>query len=356
MRQDVNFLTVGTDGRVYYTKPGIATAVSGLTNMFYFYLQSGAVFRIVRDPASTATYCRVYASDGNDTVWMTLTFDFSLTAWCDLTEPLRSLVDRAIPVNTPAPAGTAGITVGFEMYDNTDALLSSISLTARIIDCLDYSFEDTASPWWPGVPEVIRLPYGGSPRITLPTMGDSGEMTTVVKVYYNSTLLYSATLDNIGCPVTMLNTGNLIVMESGSGEVCRTRIEIEDCSTDTLALTWWSPELGGWKTAAAKIVSAGVGNDNLSEFDREFGHHSAGRGRQYLRCRFPLLTLREWMWYRDIALSDEVIVSADRYVAPANVMTEFDSALILNATNEVWKPTDCKDLTFDVCTMEAWSL
>lgn len=86
--------------------------------------------------------------------------------------------------------------------------------------------------------------------------------------------------------------------------------ELVDCMDDKLLLTWWSVEDGFYKSRVADIVGGGSDQLNAIDYIHDFEDRTAKDADTYVAARFATLTQRDYEYYRDLLMSDEVYVIA----------------------------------------------
>lgn len=88
------------------------------------------------------------------------------------------------------------------------------------------------------------------------------------------------------------------------------RFELVDCMDDKLLLTWWSVEDGFYKSRVADVVGGGSNQLNDIDYIRDFENYTNKDADTYVLSRFSNLTQRDYEYYRDLLMSDEVYVIA----------------------------------------------
>ena len=107
--------------------------------------------------------------------------------------------------------------------------------------------------------------------------------------------------------------------------------------------------------AHADFVSMVTGTVRECKWSRKFDH--SGLEKQYyaqlqwyymLGARFPLLTLRDYMYFRDIMLSDEVYVVEQDTVSYDGTAAEIRKAVRVSGSLPAWRVNDVKDFEFTI--------
>lgn len=88
------------------------------------------------------------------------------------------------------------------------------------------------------------------------------------------------------------------------------RFELVACMDDKLLLTWWSVEDGFYKSRVADVVGGGSNHLNAIDYIRDFQNYTNKDAETYVSSRFENLTQRDFEYYRDLLMSDEVYVIA----------------------------------------------
>lgn len=348
MRRYTNIATFSDGSTLEIGKPGITYKASPLT--LWLFCQSGIIFRIKKGSSSTAVAMDVTVTDSNsDTVVTHYSFAFGDLIYADITDIVKSMVLRTLPVAI-RQAGTSLGGIVFELFDTDSLSVGAASMEATAIDALDYAYEDVLSGQCPGVPEHIRL--HGSAWLTLPALGSSGQSTVIVKYGGNS-----ATLDNAGQAATLPAStvpSTYILVDNGD-DIARCEVELIDCTDDSVTLRWWSVELGGWKTCAWDVLEVGQDGDRVTLFDRIYDRNAASDASNTLRLRVPLCTHNEWAWLRDIAISDQVEMLGSEKIAVGGA-TDVWRSVVVEQQSSTHKMREDKDFEIVITTAEASSL
>lgn len=340
--------TLSDGSKVKSGKPGI-TYKKGNPKLLYMFVQSGIVIAIEKGALSTADHTVVtITSAGGEAVQITYSFAYGGTIYADITDVVRSMVIRTLPTSsTPSSVGTALTGLDVELFDDTDTAVDNTSFDVRAIDGLDYAY-DSPGAKWPGIPDRVRL-YTITP-LTFLTNGSDGESTVVAK---NGT--YIGTLDNNGQAATFLSAANTFEVVDNGVVAASCEIEWVDCESDKVTLRWWSPELGGWKSYVWDVVEQGQDVDRVTLFDRLFARNAAANASLWLRLRAPLCSMRDWLWLRDISVSDEVEM-IDMEKIETGGSTNVWRSVTVSPASSAWKIRDIKDFDIVVTTAEASSL
>lgn len=321
----------------------------GTPDLLYMFCQSGIVLAIEQGALSTADHAvlTITSADG-DTVKMSYSFAYGTTINADITDIIKSMVKRTVPVSpAPVSVGTALSVVDVELFDSDDSPVDNASFAARAIDALDYATESPSTGLWPGVPDRVRV--SGHP-VTFLANGSDGEATVTVKNGTNA-----ATVDNNGQAVTFSGPLTAYEVVDNGNTAARCVLETVECISDNVVLRWWSPELGGWKSCVWDVVEQGQDVARVTLFDRMFARNAAAEASIWMRLRSPLCSVRDWAWLRDISVSDEVEM-LDTEKVETGGSTDIWRSVTVSPSSTAWKINDVKDFDIVVTTAEASSL
>lgn len=346
-----HFTTIETlsDGSVIKIgKPGI-TYKPGTPDLLYMFAQSGVVLAVEAGPSSPADHAvlTITSADG-ETVKMSYSFAYATTILADITDIVKSMVKRTVPVSsTPVSVGTALFVVDVELFDSDDIPVDNASFGARAIDGLDYATESPADGFWPGVPDRVRV---SGHAVTFLANGSDGEATVTVKNGTNA-----AIVDNNGQAVTFYGPLTAYEIVDDGSTAARCIFDAVDCFSDKAVLRWWSPELGGWKSSVWDVVEQGCDVARVTLYDRMFARNAAAESSIWMRLRSPLCSVRDWAWLRDISISDEVEMFVTEKVETGG-STDLWRSVTVSPSSTAWKINDVKDFDIVVTAAEASSL
>ena len=348
MRQFTTLETLSDGSKIKIGKPGI-TYKPGTPDLLYMFCQSGIVLAIEQGALSTADHAVVtITSAGGEAVQITYSFAYGGTIYADITDVVRSMVVRTLPTSsTPSSVGTALSVVDVELFDSGDNPVDNASFAARAIDGMDYATESPSDGFWPGVPDRVKV--SGHP-VTFLANGSDGEATVTVKNGTNT-----ATVDNNGQAVTFYGPSTAYEVVDDGDTAARCILEAVDCTSDKVVMRWWSPELGGWKSCVWDVVEQGQDAARVTLFDRMFARNAAADASLWLRLRSPLCSVRDWLWLRDIAVSDEVEMLVTEKVETGG-STDIWRSVTVSPASTAWKINDVKDFDIVVTAAEASSL
>lgn len=95
-----------------------------------------------------------------------------------------------------------------------------------------------------------------------------------------------------------------------SALVGEARFDLVDCMDDKLLLTWWSVEDGFYKSRVADVAGSGADQTQAVDYIHDFEDRTAKDADAYAAARFATLTQRDYEYYRDLLMSDEVYIIA----------------------------------------------
>lgn len=341
MRQYTRIIiTPSSNTDIKYASPGI---VGG--SAFYFFAQSGCILQITRDALYTAASVEVVFTRTGDGVAYGATYSFAFgdVVYADVTALVRPLIQRPLPL-VATLAGTGSVTMDVNVYDGDGVLLDNVQRSCRIIDGVDCAIDGKTKRV---LPDTVYITSDATyAPMTFPAY-DIGSGVGSVK-------FAGLTIDNSGLSVTAIGTG-LYELESDGDVVDSVDVREADCDDGYMTVTWWSPELGGWKSYAFEVLGDGMSVSGLTDYTRDFSPHRASDGRMWYALRAPLATFRDWLWLRDILASDEVMTRAA--IATDN-LNEVDNWLHLIAEGDPgeWKLNDSKDFEIRVYASEVAGL
>lgn len=325
---------------IKYASPGI---VGG--SELYFFAQSGCILQITRDASHTAASVEVVMTRTGDgaTYGATYSFSFGDVVYADVTALVRPLILRPVPLTTTL-AGTGSVTMDVNIYDADGVLLDTVQRACRIIDGIDWAIDGQLGRMLPDT-VYVTTDSTNSP-ITFPA-SDPGNGV-------GSVSFAGMSIDNSGLSVTAIGTGKY-ELESDGVVVDSVHVREAPCDDGYMTVTWWSPELGGWKSYAYEVVGTGMSVRGLTGYTRDFSPGRASDGSMWYALRAQNIGVRDWLWLRDILASDEVmtrtVISTDNY-------NEMDNWLHLIADGDPgeWRLTDRKDFEIRVYASEVAGL
>lgn len=281
------------------------------------------------------------------------------TVYVPMAEVIKAAIVRTFTGITATPdAPCVELTVDFTLYDSSLAALETISV-------MIYAYYSLGNPatlmqdWrMPGIPDKMRLMLDFNNYMTFPCMQIMQSGYSVSFVQYLSSGSHTDYVTEIDGSSRVFKIPSSYAVHATSFAYRRddgdmpilysTQVEWCECSRDKLTLLWWSPELGGWKTMVADIVGTADGVAERSPMERAFCKVDGVAGTLSFAARFPLLTLRDYMYYRDIMLSDEVYVVETDTVSYDGTAAEIRKAVRVSGSLPAWRVNDVKDFEFTI--------
>lgn len=133
-----------------------------------------------------------------------------------------------------------------------------------------------------------------------------------------------------------------VVAKLADDEIMRSKIDYEELCHNKVLVRWWSPVDGCYKSRVAVIAETSQDVDMYGVV-RGFEQSAVKNTGADALLRFANLTTRDYMYYRDIAASDEVTL----YVRNDTTRENYDAiAVSVNAATES-KRLDCANTDFD---------
>lgn len=276
-----------------------------------------------------------------------------------LAEIIKAAIVRTFAGITSAPqAPEAELAIDFTLYDSSLTMLETISVMV-------YSYDSIGNPatlmqdWRvPGIPDKMRLMLDYNNYMTFPCPQILPPAYSVSFVQYlsnGSNTDYVTEVDGSSrvfkIPSSYAFHASSFAYRRDDGDMpilYSTQVEWCGCSRDQLTLLWWSPELGGWKTMVADVVGTADSVSERSPMERAFCKVDGVAGTLSFAARFPLLTLRDYTYYRDIMLSDEVYVVELDTVSYDGATSEIRKAVRVSGSLPTWRVNDVKDFEFTI--------
>lgn len=138
-----------------------------------------------------------------------------------------------------------------------------------------------------------------------------------------------------------------VAQQSGLGYYSVDGLDIiarrHDCN-NIVNLRWWSPTVGGWKSAAWEVVGHQLSSITAMQYWRTDNQQEYKTGRYEILARLPMCTYRDYMYYSDILLSDEVYsvrYDAHSVTGNAGITTR---RILVRGTTEARRPDSIADL------------
>lgn len=196
----------------------------------------------------------------------------------------------------------------------------SVNFTANIYDCTGLRGGYQMSGFCHLLPDTFRIPLspGFNPFVNLGCRLTAGCNLVILNSggsdyqYYQRDAGGEAVGVNLklkGHPAYMRVYNDAVTPDPAS-LAAEARFELVDCMDDKLLLTWWSVEDGFYKSRVADVVGGGSSQLNAIDYIHDFEGRTAKEVDTYVSARFANLSQRDWEYYRDLLMSDEIYVNA----------------------------------------------
>lgn len=296
------------------------------------------------------------------TVVVRVSFAYGNIQYCDITDVLRSVIDRTMrsAIADTSTRGFIKITQK-DAGDNTidepykgefgyyDAIVMSPS---RMIQPASYQL----------LPDTFRLPSSitsfkpqGCTRMT----GEAG----VIRLLNSAGTVVGSVTSNKDQRTygwgfqTLGQIAEVRILDAGGGIVERARVVWEsECLTDKMLLTWWSPVTGGWKSVLADVMRHGDNIGNTQDYLLYFDNRQAKSGKLGWEVRIPNCTLRDYEYYRDIFYSDNVFVHELVIYDTSNSPHDIMHTVKVGGTPPNASVNGTTDITLDITMQEVSSI
>lgn len=273
------------------------------------YTQIPCVLRFEKSNSSTTdsvTVTLTELSSGNSAA-VNILFGTQKTQYCDITEILRCWQVRLLPSGSLARTCTRWL-LNIEEFDANGDSLGDRDISLYAYDAREPQDAKCDTP----LPDTFRMLADVYLANWETVCARATEGACNVKIYNQSgTLLQSfpgdpGDLYTAGCKLTYnaLSTPSLVTV--GNVNEYTARIVWEKCATDKAMLRWWSPTCGGYKSVAVELRGIREEAAGSAAYIKFFDDVWAAAGRDGLKARIPLCTMRDAAYYRDIFISDEV--------------------------------------------------
>lgn len=358
MRQFLDWAYIGTAGYVGFSVPGFTIGLS--PTAINTFLQTDPILRIKSTNVATRWADVVIDAsagwyDQTDPlqVGLHVYLEAAGTVYVPLREVLASALQRrtsGLSLLSPTPPMVA-CSVRVALLDSALDLLDSSEFTLAVFD----SIGDQSSGDWRGlaVPDTWRVSGGAANYFCVP-MGHYSSHATEFAAFRAAGDYDALSMVDDGTTVcfamTSANPYIMLQVRDTGGVLASTRVVWEPCMSDKLKFRWWSPQSGGWKSQVADVVG---GSDEVTERAAQLRGFSMVDGVSAelgFSCRFPSLTFRDWLYFRDILYSDEVYVDLETNTALGGTFQSEARAVRVNGGGAAWKLNEVRDFTFTVKT------
>lgn len=362
MRKYYDYLYLGT-GKVGFSFPGFSAQDDGVVA----FAQADPIVRVEVATAGAAwldvsVLANPGAWAGGDPLACSqhIAVTQGQTVYVPLAEVIKAAIVRTFTGITSTPdAPCVELAVDFKLYDSSLTALETISVMVYAYDSLGNPAVLMQDWRVPGIPDKMRLMLDfNNNYMTFPCLQIQPPSYSVSFVQYlsnGSNTDYVTEMDGSSrvfkIPSSFAAHATSFAYRRDDGDMpilYSTQVEWCRCTTDKMLLFWWSPELGGWKSCVADIVGTADSVTERSAMERAFCKVDGVTGTLSFAARFPLLTLRDYMYYRDIMLSDEVYVVETDTVSYDGGAAEIRKAVRVAGSLPVWRVNDVKDFDFTI--------
>lgn len=312
MRQFYDLEYIDQHSYVGFSLPGFIQ----LEGYYAAHIQADPVLRITCGTQSAA-WLEVTISGGEpnygitEDLVQTMRCRNGQTVYVPLGEAFKALFAPSMSGITAAPRDMmATAEIRCMLLDDSLGQIDSITFAVVFYDCIG-----AYSPWGGedsevSMPDTFRLMGGGEDNyLTIPLV-QTGDAYPEFAIYRGVGGESVSAYDANGGAVCLRLTEQAqpYQVRLGRGNPLFSRITFEGGCRDTRLLTWWSPVHGGWKSIVADIVGVADEVTERRDYVRGFQNVAGVAGRLGETLRLSHLTYRDWLYYRDIYLSDRVFV------------------------------------------------
>jgi hypothetical protein len=295
--------------------PALTTAYLPTADEYNFFIHSRCYLLA---EGQTAAELRVtFAFGAENTVWRVYP-DVNGKAYIPLNDLFAFYFQRQ-SLNTIGVVGVYGnITV--DALDRTGTILDTVGLIANIYDCSGVRGGYISAGFDHLLPDTFRVPAAmayndfvnvgcrltrGVNLVQLNSGGndyqywqqDAGGEAVGVNLHSKGQPAYIRAYEDSSAP-------------DPSSMVGEARFELVSCMDDKLLLTWWSVEDGIYKSRVADIVGGGASQRQATDYIHDFDDRTAKDADTFTALRFASLSQRDYEYYRDLLISDEVYIIA----------------------------------------------
>lgn len=308
---------------------------------------------------------------GEITVPIRISLDYSDVQYCDITDILRSVILRKKSISI-YDTGTEGyISISTRLHDGSIVDKDVYEGKFSYYDAIVMNPVSLQPASLRLLPETFRLPLSYTEPPYVCTRMTRGAIELII---YDSN---GQVVQNWG-PGTDHRTygwgfghageiASVVLKGHGGAVVEKSRVIWEDCASDKVLLRWWSPVFGGWKAVLADVL--GHANSIGDTADFLLGREVAGKGIRYewgfeqaksgtivYKVRIPSCTSRDYDYYSDIYISDEVYIE-DVYVYSTSGAFDIVNHTVKVSGTPPAKPLNgVTDLELTITTQEVSSI
>ena len=345
--------------KVGFSLPGFTMGYDGLNIIYNAFVQNDPVLRLtVSDVSAASIELEMTATGG---YYDSGDYFYSLLAskavqgsviYCPVGDAIAAAIKRPTVATTTPTAQNVVVSTSVRVLNSSGTVLSSASFDLHGYDSLcNYgAFADDWRLW--GIPDTYRA-MGGSMlnHIAIPCFAFGATQHVLARV-------------KVGGATQVQNynpDGTSLCWYTVSGDPLASfgywdqntpmhmaRVEWVDCASDKILLEWWSPELGALKSQVADIIGSA---DAVTERNRETVGLDLVDGAEAAisyNVRFPLCTMADYLYFRDILFSNEVYILRRDNISYDEVKMTHRVAVRVSGNPPAWRIGDRKDFNFTV--------
>lgn len=270
-------------------------------------------------------------AEGQTAARLTVTFDINgnLKTWYVYPDvngvayiPLNDLFAYFFQRQSLDTIGTVNVygSIDVTAEDDGGNTLDTVSFVANIYDCTGLRGGYTASGFSHILPDTFRVPSapGYNEFVNIGCRLTRSVNLVELSSGGNTYMYWQQNPGGEAVGVNLKSKGKPAYVRVYEGVstpdpdemVEEARFELVDCMDDKLLLTWWSVEDGCYKSRVADAVGGGSNQLNAIDYIHDFEGRTAKDADTYVAARFASLTQRDYEYYRDLLMSDEVYVIA----------------------------------------------
>lgn len=347
MKKFVEILALSDGGGVALGIPGFVEHGGGRT--YYAFIQSGCQLRVTRGDNSPASYAVITVVSGAQSNGMQVSLAYGGMAYADITELARAGIEHFSPSPDEIEDGSTSGSITVELFRENGTSLGFDELNdVRWCDALAVGAVPWSSRYYTAPDKIRALDDSDFSRLQAFTARAFRAVTAddvqIECLEADGSVVCSEVLPN-GCQPVCVGIDPDIAMIRIAGQL--TRVGWESCRTDKMLVKWWSCEVGGYKSYLLDVVSPLMSDVNRSSFNSGFEYADIATASVGWLARFPLLSMRDWLYCRDILTSSEVqVLDFERAIRAAVVYRR----ATVKGTPGQWRPQDVKDFNIEIYT------
>ena len=358
MRTFLDWIYLGTVGYAGFSVPGFTLGVS--PNSINVFAQADPVMRVKSNSANTRWADVVISAvsgwrDTSDPLYVEqhIYLEGAASVYVPLGEVLRSALQRRTTglnlLSPTPPMVVCDVTV--TLLDVSLNTLGGETFHFSVFDALGDMSRDATDIRSLGLPDKWRVSANGTNYFVIPMGKLSGsipEFVATLPDLSEDVLPMSDDGTSIGFAATIVAPYTQLSVRVDGDTLAKTVMEWDTCMDDKILLRWWSPILGCWKSYVADVLAGSDAVTERTQQLRGFGRVDGVSAALGFTCRFPMLAYRDWLYFRDIAYSDEVYIHEVDNVAYGGSSQGVDHPVRVSADGQRWKINDVRDFEFTI--------